>query len=88
MRLSEYTTERRKFLPQKKENVMMRSITVVCLMMIAAFASVTAYAEDKKQAPVVKTTGIEKSFLEGHDTFRQKHDDAHEIARIVEGIFG
>ncbi len=60
----------------------MRSITVVCLMMIAAFASVTAYAEDKKQAPVVKTTGIEKSFLEGHDTFRQKHDDAHEIARI------
>ena len=59
----------------------MRPITIACLM-IAMVVSTTASAQDEKREPLVKTTGIEKSFLEGHDTFRQKHEDTHEIARI------
>lgn len=68
---------------------MRRMATIAMMFMLAsACVSALAVAKDTKQANkntgrLLEATGIEKTFLEGHEEFRQQHDDAHEKARIV-----
>ena len=68
---------------------MRRMATISMMFMLAsACVSALAVAKDTKQANkntgrLLEATGIEKTFLEGHEEFRQQHDDAHEKARIV-----
>ena len=69
---------------------MRRMLAVAAIVAAAATCfSATGAAKDaksvtgKNDARLIQATGIEKTFLEGHEEFRQQHDDAHEKARIT-----
>lgn len=60
----------------------MRSFLILfCVIGLLETISTVALAEDRHDLTVEKS-GIEKSFIEEHEAFRQQHNDTHEIARI------